>query len=117
MAGVLQGIITTRDLVGLDNMKAPVTAFMTPVAKIVCAMEPITDRQARERMKAEKVGKLPIVNKSNELMGLMTRGNTKRIAGVANVDQNNQLVVGAAVGCNDDHDFDRAAALVGGGVD
>jgi IMP dehydrogenase len=114
MGGVLQGIVTTRDLANLDNLKAPVQAFMN--ANVVSAREPIKLSEARQQMKAEKVGKLPIVNKSNELVGLMTRGNARRCA-IASTDQNNQLVVGAAVGCDEDLDFKRVEALVGGGVD
>merc|ERR1712048_670381 len=70
-------------------------------------------------MQHSKVAELPVVNEDHELVALICRGDFKRQSAHPNAsrDPNRQLLVGAAVGCNDETDYERAKILVDAGID
>merc|ERR1719342_1809112 len=75
-------------------------------------------------MKQHKVGKLPVINSERELVALICRGDQRRsdVHADATRDPNTQLMVAAAVTCDEEKVGDclgvkRAEALVDAGAD
>jgi IMP dehydrogenase len=83
---------------------------------LVTAVEGTTLEQAAEIMHQNKIEKLPIVNKDNKLIGLITIKDINKKIEYPNAckDEFGRLRVGAAIGVNQ---LDRARALVAVGVD
>ena len=115
--GKLLGIITNRDLRFQKDMTVPVERIMTK-DNIITAPEGITLEKAEDILKKYKIEKLPIVNKKNKLIGLITFKDIqkKRNKPTACQDQFGRLRVGAAVGVTPDI-LDRIDALKAAGVD
>jgi IMP dehydrogenase len=115
--GKLLGIITNRDLRFQKDMTAPVERIMTK-ENIITAPEGITLDKAEDILKKYKIEKLPIVNKKNKLIGLITFKDIqkKRNKPTACQDEFGRLRVGAAVGVTPDI-LERIDALKAAGVD
>jgi IMP dehydrogenase len=112
----LIGIITNRDMRFIKDLRAlKVKDVMTP-APLITAKEGITLDEAAEVLKKHKVEKLPIVDDSGKLKGLVTIKDIlkKEQFPNANKDEFGRLRVGAAIGVGQ---LDRAKALVEAGVD
>lgn len=118
MGSKLVGIVSNRDTSFVDDPTEKVRDFMTPRAQLSVAMEGVKLAQANEILKASKKGKLPVVNKDDELVALIARTDLQknRDFPLASKDANKQLLVGAAIGTRPE-DKERAAALVDAGVD
>ena len=112
----LLGILTNRDLRFEKNYKRAVKDLMTPMP-LVTAKEGITLEEAEEVLHKYKIEKLPIVDNENHLKGLITIKDIqkKKTYPNANKDEFGRLRVAAAVGVG--NGIERAAALVGAGVD
>ena len=112
----LLGILTNRDLRFEKNYKRAVKDLMTPMP-LVTAKEGITLEEAEEILHKYKIEKLPIVDDEDHLKGLITIKDIqkKKTYPNANKDEFGRLRVAAAVGVGDG--IERAAALVGAGVD
>jgi IMP dehydrogenase len=115
--GKLLGIITNRDLRFQKDMSAPVDQIMTR-DNIITAPEGIKLDKAEDILKKYKIEKLPIVNKKNKLIGLITFKDIqkKRNKPTACQDEFGRLRVGAAVGVTPDI-LERIDALKSAGVD
>ncbi len=115
--GKLVGIITNRDLRFQKDMHVPVEQIMTR-ENLVTAPEGCTLDQAEEILKKFRIEKLPIVNKSGKLTGLITYKDIqkKRNKPHACQDEFGRLRVGAAVGVTPDI-LERIEALKVAGVD
>jgi IMP dehydrogenase len=113
----LKGIVTNRDLRFQSDMSLPITQVMT-VEKLVTAGEGITLEEAEQILMREKIEKLPIVDKDNKLVGLITYRDILKKLNKPNAakDKLGRLLVGAAVGVTADL-MDRVSALVKAGVD
>jgi IMP dehydrogenase len=113
----LVGILTKRDLLFQDDWKQPVAKVMTADG-LVTAPEGTTLRRAREILRKHRVEKLPIVDRSRRLRGLITTKDIlKRVENPnATLDGKRRLKVAAAVGVGRDA-MARAEALVGVEVD
>lgn len=113
----LIGIITNRDLRFQKNPNVAVEKVMTR-DNLVTAEEGIDLEKAEDILQEYKIEKLPIVNKSGILMGLITYKDIlkKRDKPNACKDEFGRLRVGAAVGVTPDIE-DRIQALVTAGVD
>lgn len=113
----LSGIITNRDLRFQDDLGRSVTAIMTKIG-LVTASEGITLEEAEEILKKNKIEKLPIVSKNNDLIGLVTYRDIlkRRDKPFACKDKLGRLRAGAAVGVTGDV-MERVGALVKAGVD
>jgi IMP dehydrogenase len=115
--GILAGIVTNRDLRFEKNMKRPVTEVMT-------SKNIITTRQGTDLKKAEqilqqyKIEKLPVVDKNNKLVGLITYKDIIKIKERPSAckDSLGRLRVAAGVGVTADT-MERVEALVKAGVD
>jgi IMP dehydrogenase len=112
---ILVGILTNRDMRFTKDFTQKAKDKMT-VMPLITASEGTTLEEAADVMHANKIEKLPIVNKENKLIGLITIKdiNKKREHPNANKDEFGRLRVGAAIGVGQ---LDRARALVAVGVD
>jgi IMP dehydrogenase len=115
--GVLVGILTNRDLRFETDTTQPVSALMTS-RNLVTAPVGTTLEEATEILHRNKIEKLPVVDESGHLRGLITvKDIQKRIEYPdATKDERGRLRVGAAVGVGPDA-VERAQALVAAGVD
>jgi IMP dehydrogenase len=113
----LIGIVTNRDLRFEKNDARPVMEVMTS-EHLVTAQEGISMNDAESILQAHKIEKLPVVDKNNQLVGLITfRDITKlTLKPHANKDRYGRLRVAAAIGVTPDA-VDRCTALVKAGVD
>ena len=112
----LEGIITNRDLRFEKDLTLPVKQVMTSEEIITTE---ITDLENAEHILQEnKIEKLPVVNKKNELVGLITFKDIikNRMRPNACKDKYGRLRVVAAIGVTDDAS-ERVAALVKVSVD
>ncbi len=114
----LLGIVTSRDLRFEKDFKKSVVKVMTPYAKIITAPNGITLKEAEGILQEHKIEKLPIVDKSNKLVGLITYKDIIKIKVRPNAckDDRGRLRVAAAVGVTADT-MERVDALVNAGVD
>lgn len=114
----LVGILTHRDLRFETNYQEPVSAVMTK-DNLITAPEGTDLKKAEEIFKKnKKIEKLPIVNKSGKLTGLITFSDILKLRSHPHAikDQYGRLLVGAGVGITRDT-LDRVAALYQEGVD
>ena len=115
--GILIGIVTNRDLRFESDMTRQLGSIMTK-ENLVTAKEGTTLQQAEQILQHFKVEKLPIVDSSNKLVGLITFKDIEKKMNFPNAckDELGRLRVGAAVGVTADT-LDRVEALVNAGVD
>ncbi|MEO1958967.1 MAG: IMP dehydrogenase [Nautiliaceae bacterium] len=114
--GKLIGILTNRDLRFIKDYSKKVKEVMTPMP-LVTAKEGITLEEAEDILHEHKIEKLPIVDDKGYLKGLITIKDIqkKKEYPNANKDKFGRLRVAAAIGVG--NGIERAAALVGAGVD
>jgi len=100
-AGKLIGILTNRDLRFEKDMSKNVSDLMT-TQNLVTAPVGTDLAQARIILQKHKIEKLPVVDDSNTLVGLITYKDIMKIKDYPNAckDSYGRLVVGAAVGVN-----------------
>ena len=120
MGGVLQGIVTSRDIDFLEGKMndQKLSAVMTPFKDLVTGLEGCSLLQANQVLEQSKKGKLPIINKEKELVALIARTDLKKSREYpdASKDSNNQLLVGAAISTHD-KDWKRLEMLKEAKVD
>lgn len=112
----LVGIVTNRDLRFERNIARPVTEVMTH--RVITISEFTSFEQAEAILQEHKIEKLPVVDKNNKLIGLITYKDILKVKARPNAckDQLGRLRVAAGVGVTADT-LDRVAALVNEGVD
>jgi IMP dehydrogenase len=115
--GILKGIVTNRDLRFEKVNSRSILEVMTS-ENLVTAAQGTTLIEAESILQEKKIEKLPVVDASNKLIGLITfRDITKLIQKpIANKDALGRLRVAAAIGVTGDA-IERATALVNAGVD
>ncbi|TAF35451.1 MAG: IMP dehydrogenase [Cytophagales bacterium] len=115
--GYLVGIITNRDLRFQKDLKKPISDAMTQKS-LITAREGVDLAGAEEILQKHRVEKLPIVDKDNKLVGLITYKDilNKRNRPNSCKDTLGRLRVGAALGVTPDL-LKRVEALVQAGVD
>ena len=113
----LVGIVTNRDLRFERELRKPVTEVMTK-KNLITVAEFTTFDEAEVVLQQYKIEKLPVVDKNNKLIGLITYKDIIKIKARPNAckDSFGRLRVAAAVGVTDDT-MERVAALVAAGVD
>ncbi|WP_345581311.1 IMP dehydrogenase [Tessaracoccus lubricantis] len=115
--GALVGIITNRDMRFEDDASRKVGEVMTRMP-LVTASVGVSNEEAIALMAKHKIEKLPIVDDSGKLKGLITLKDFVKADKYPNAakDEAGRLRVGAAVGFFGDS-WARAMALVSAGVD
>jgi IMP dehydrogenase len=113
----IQGILTNRDLRFEKNVKRKVSEVMT-AQNLVTAPEGTNLQKAEKILQQHKIEKLPVVNRSGKLIGLITFRDILQYKSHPNAGKDNfgRLLVGAAVGITADV-LQRVEALVASGVD
>jgi IMP dehydrogenase len=116
-SGVLVGIVTNRDIRFENDFSRPVRDVMTPMP-LVTAPVGVSDDEALDLLRRNKVEKLPLVDAAGRLRGLITvKDFTKRDQFPnASKDASGRLLAAAAVGVGDES-YKRARTLVDAGVD
>ncbi len=114
----LHGIITNRDIRFEKNMDLKIDKVMTPKKELVTVKEGTTLLEAKELLHKFKIEKLPVVDDSFKLRGLITMKDIEKIEKFpkASKDAMGRLLVGAAVGV-DKHSQERVDELVTAGCD
>lgn len=114
--GILVGIITNRDLRFEKDDSKLISEIMTK--KVVTTPEGTNLEEAAAILSKHKIEKLPVVDKSNKLLGLITYKDILKVKKNPNAskDKEGRLLVGAAVGVTPDT-MDRVQALYNEGVD
>ena len=115
--GKLVGIITNRDLKFEEDYTKKISECMTK-DNLVTALEGITLEEAKNILAKARVEKLPIVDKSGNLKGLITIKDIEKQIKYPNSakDLHGRLLCGAALGITNDV-LDRCEALIKAKVD
>lgn len=114
--GVLKGIVTHRDLRFEKDESTPIKNVMT--TKLITGGKSTTIEEANNFFQKYGIEKLPLVDKNNRLIGLITYRDMVKSKKYpfATKDKEGRLCVGAAVGTGKDT-MERVKALVSSGVD
>lgn len=114
---ILVGILTNRDLRFEKNSRKKVSEIMTS-SNLVTAPHGTNLQKAEKILQQHKIEKLPIVDKSGKLMGLITYRDILQHSSHPNSCKDNygRLLAGAAIGVTADI-LDRVDALIQSGVD
>jgi len=107
----LIGIITNRDVKYQENLDIKVEEIMTK-ENLITSDKNTNLEKAKEILLKNRIEKLPIVDKKNKLVGLITIKDIDNQLEYpnANKDQNGRLIVGAGVGVGEDT-IERITAL------
>ncbi len=113
----LVGIVTNRDLRFEPNMRKPISEVMTS-ENLVYTTESTDLNKASEILQKHKIEKLPVVDKSKKLIGLVTYKDITKAKDkpLACKDEKGRLRVAAGIGVTSDA-FKRMDALVNAQVD
>jgi IMP dehydrogenase len=113
----LKGIVTNRDLRFEKNSTRPIVEVMTK-ENLVTVAEGTSLQEAEVVLQGHKIEKLPVIDKDNKLVGLITFRDITKLnqRPNANKDKYGRLRVAAALGVTADA-VERATALVNAGVD
>lgn len=113
----LVGILTNRDLRFIHDYGIKISEVMTH-ENLVTAPVGTTLQEAEGILQKHKIEKLPLVDESNTLKGLITIKDIEKAIQFPHAakDAQGRLLVGAAIGISKDT-FERADALVQAGVD
>jgi len=115
--GYLVGIVTNRDLRFEKRYDKPISEVMTK-DNLVTVLESTNLEKAADILQAHKIEKLPVVDKNNKLIGLVTYKDITKAKDKPNAckDPKGRLRVAAAVGIGGDS-MDRIDELVKAEVD
>ena len=113
----LVGIVTNRDLRFENDMNKPIEEVMT-FKNIITGSPGITLKQAEKILQKNKIEKLPVIDKENKLVGLITFRDIQKITlkPSSNKDEFGRLRVAAAIGHGVDN-LERLKMLYKTGVD
>jgi len=114
----LVGILTTRDIRFRPADSTPIKELMTKVDRIVYGEPNISIEQAKKLLTRHAIEKLPLVNNDGTIAGLITGKDIfhKTEYPQASLDEYGRLLVGAAIGVQEDA-LERTTALIEAGVD
>ncbi len=115
--GKLTGILTNRDLRFEKDVKMKISEVMTS-ENLITAPEGTDLKKAEKILRQYKIEKLPVVDKSGKLIGLITYRDILQLYSFPNAlkDKYGRLLVGAGVGITRDF-LDRVSALKQVGAD
>jgi IMP dehydrogenase len=113
----LLGIVTNRDLRFEKDNSRPISEVMTK-SNLITVAEGTSLEQAEGILQTNKIEKLPVVDSTNKLVGLITFRDITKLTQkpISNKDKYGRLRVAAAIGVTPDA-LKRTEALVVAGVD
>jgi len=113
----LLGIVTTRDLLFAQPTET-VLDVMTPRERLVTAPPEVSQEEAKQLLKSQRLEKLPLVDAEFRVRGLITSKDLslKENRPYASLDKEGRLIVAAAIGVKSRY-LERARALVEAGCD
>ena len=116
--GQLVGIVTGRDMRFEKKLDDPVRIIMTRKERLVTVKEGASDDEVIGLLHKHRIEKVLVVNDAFELRGLITVKDIQKKSDNPNAayDDDEQLLVGAAVGVGGDTEH-RVELLVAAGVD
>lgn len=116
--GKLEGMVTGRDVRHMADDSALISEVMTPLDRLATSHEKTDLREARDILYENRIEKLPLVDSTGKLTGLITGADIeKRITFIhAAKDPSGRLRCGAAVGVGPDC-IERGQALIAAGAD
>ena len=108
--GKLIGIITRRDFEFEEDLGRKAAELMTK--DVITSHKGTSLEEAKKLMAKYKIEKLPLVDKENNLIGMITSKDIKLLDGYskASKDRNGRLIVGGSIGIGSDY-LERAKAL------
>ncbi len=114
----LLGIITTRDLLFLEDDNLTVAEVMTPRPRVVTAPPGTSMEEAKRILWQHRIEKLPLVDDDDRVVGLITARDivNREKFPLATKDEKGRLRVGAAIGVRPGF-MRRAEALLEAGAD
>jgi IMP dehydrogenase len=114
----LLGIVTSRDVLFAEDPSQPVERIMTGGEQLVTAPVGTRLEEARRILHEHRLEKLPLVDETGHLRGLITARDVLRLTEHPDAarDSQGRLLVGAAIGAVGDY-MERAQVLVAAGVD
>jgi IMP dehydrogenase len=114
----LLGILTERDVRAAGDDDSPIEATMTPRSRLVTAPADVSLGQARGLMNQHRIEKLPLLDGSDRIAGLITLRDIELLERYphATRDERGRLQVAAAVGTKGDY-MTRAEALIAADAD
>lgn len=114
---ILRGIVTNRDLRFEKDLSRPIKEVMTS-KNIITTADGTNLAMAEEILQSSRIEKLPVVDKNNRLIGLITYRDIIKVKEhpLSCKDGLGRLRVAAAVGVTSDT-LERVKALVDAGVD
>ncbi|MDB6119824.1 MAG: Inosine-5-monophosphate dehydrogenase [Verrucomicrobiaceae bacterium] len=117
-AGVLVGMVTSRDLWSVESDATPVSKVMTPRERLTVGSPSTTMENASRLLYQSRIEKLPLIDDAGKLTGLITRTDIEKrqMYNSAAKDAQGRLRCGAAVGVGEDC-VERGRALVAVGAD
>jgi len=112
------GIISHRDYQFITDSSKLVKELMTPAKKLISAHVGISFSDAKKIFQKAKVEKLPLIDKTGKLQGLITARSVSNYEKFpfSTKDSQGRYRVGASIGVVNDF-LERAEALVAAGVD
>lgn len=115
--GTLIGIITNRDMKFETDMSRPIDEVMTK-KNLITGLVGTTLDEAKSILQQHRIEKLPIVDESYKLKGLITIKDIEKVLKYPNSakDEKGRLLCAAAIGATADV-LDRAGALIAAGAD
>ena len=116
--GKLVGILTNRDVRFAENPNEPVRELMTS-KNLVKVYNTVTKEEARKLLHQHRIEKLLVVDNDEKCIGLVTVKDIEKSQAHPNAtkDENDSLLVGAAVGTGDINGLERALQLADAGLD
>jgi IMP dehydrogenase len=116
--GRVAGLVTRRDVVLEDDLGLPVSRVMTPLRDLVTAPRGVSMERAKGLLQKNKIEKLPVLDRSGRLVGLITSKDIlkRRQYPNATKDRKGRLRVAAAIGVKGDY-MERTKRLVEADVD
>lgn len=113
----LVGILTNRDLRFIEKVDVPIREHMTS-ENLITAPEGTTLTQAKEILRKHRIEKLPIIDQSGDLKGLITIKDIEKAIQYPHSakDTNGRLLAGAAIGVGRET-MPRIEALLAAKVD
>ena len=116
--GKLLGIVASRDYrISRMELSEPVSSFMTPLEKLVCAPDTTSLKEANDIIWENKINSLPLIDEEGHLKYMVFRKDYDSHKENINelLDANKSYVVGAGINTRDY--AERVPALVEAGVD